>query len=96
MRSLHLSVRKLTRQAEMHTVKTQYLYIFTAAKKCGSTSRFGIIFDSHAVICLLVSSVQKSVRQSRCMSSVSEAEMHTLAWWVCQVLQTNGNQTILL
>lgn len=64
----HLSVQKRTWQAEVHPIETQYLCIFTALNKCGSASRLEIIFDSQTLNYLFISSVQKSVGQTRCIS----------------------------
>lgn len=55
---------KQTRKAKVHPMKTQCLYVFTALKKSDSTSRFCAIFDSHALNCLSVSSVQNCHRTS--------------------------------
>lgn len=79
----------------MHLMKTQYLYIFTAVK-CGSTCRFGIIFDSHALNSLLALHKNLWDKLDVFLSSVSATEIHTLTWCVCQVLQTNGNQPVLI
>lgn len=77
-------------------MKTQYLYIFTALKKSDSTSRFRIVFDPHALNYLFVSSVQNCGMRQMWLSSVSQEELHILAWWVGQVFQTKRDQPLLL